>query len=127
MLRRLATMMCFAASSISGGQALADEAIDSVIHDAMAQLTPVTHNDLARERARGTDETPTMGEVNVQISDVNQKAVLKDNVVESSITGSNTVSNGAFAGASGLATVIQNSGNNVIIQDATIVNYTVHQ
>lgn len=38
------------------------------------------------------------------------------------VTGSNTVSDGAFAGASGVATVIQNSGNNVLIQNATVVN-----
>ena len=124
MLKRLATMMCIAVFCIDGGLALA---ADSVMRDAVAQLTPVTHDDLAIERARGSDETLNIGDVNVQVSNVNQKAELTNNVVESSITGNNTVSNGAFAGASGIATVIQNSGNNVIIQDATIVNYSVHQ
>ena len=37
-------------------------------------------------------------------------------------TGGNLISEGAFAGTSGLATVIQNSGNNVLIQNSTIVN-----
>jgi len=34
----------------------------------------------------------------------------------------NVISDTAFAGASGVATVIQNAGDNVIIQTATIVN-----
>ena len=37
-------------------------------------------------------------------------------------TGSNVIADGAFSGASGLPMVIQNSGNNVLIQSATIVN-----
>lgn len=38
--------------------------------------------------------------------------------------GNNTISDGAFANSSGIATVIQNSGNNVLIQDNTVVNVT---
>lgn len=38
------------------------------------------------------------------------------------LTGSNAISGGAFANTSGIATVIQNSGANVLIQNATIVN-----
>jgi hypothetical protein len=95
--------------------------------DTMAQLTPVANDDLAMERARGSDKTIDIGQINVQHSDIVQNATLDHNTVDSSVTGNNTVSNGAFAGASGLATVIQNSGNNVIIQNATIVNYSAQQ
>jgi hypothetical protein len=37
-------------------------------------------------------------------------------------TGSNFVNGGAFVNASGFPTVVQNSGNNVLIQNATIIN-----
>lgn len=37
-------------------------------------------------------------------------------------SGYNTIDGGAFNGAAGMPTVIQNSGNNVLIQNATIVN-----
>ncbi|WP_368563527.1 hypothetical protein [Pseudoxanthomonas sp. UTMC 1351] len=37
------------------------------------------------------------------------------------IAGANTISDGAFANANGLSTVIQNSGSNVLIQNAMIV------
>jgi len=41
------------------------------------------------------------------------------------LTGSNSVSDGAFSGASGVPMVIQNSGNGVLIQNATILNVMV--
>lgn len=37
-------------------------------------------------------------------------------------SGYNTISDGAFTGAAGVPMVIQNSGNNVLIQNATIIN-----
>ena len=36
--------------------------------------------------------------------------------------GYNTIADGAFTGAVGVPMVIQNSGNNVLIQNATIIN-----
>lgn len=38
------------------------------------------------------------------------------------VTGSNTIAGGAFANASGVPMVIQNSGANVLIQNATVIN-----
>lgn len=43
------------------------------------------------------------------------------NTANGVIAGANTISDGAFAHASGLSTVIQNSGSNVLIQNAMIV------
>lgn len=37
-------------------------------------------------------------------------------------TGSNRIDSGSFANASGLPMVIQNSGANVLIQNATVIN-----
>ena len=37
-------------------------------------------------------------------------------------TGANAIGGGAFAGASGIPVVIQNSGANVLIQNATVIN-----
>ena len=38
------------------------------------------------------------------------------------VTGTNSITGDSFAGASGLPSVIQNSGNNVLIQNGVIVN-----
>lgn len=45
-----------------------------------------------------------------------------DNVANRVVTGSNTISDGSFASSSGLPTVIQNTGSNVLIQNATVLN-----
>lgn len=57
-----------------------------------------------------------------QKSDVNQAATLGDNVLTAGETGSNVISSNSFTDLQGIAHVIQNSGNNVIIQDSTTFN-----
>ena len=52
-------------------------------------------------------------------------ADVQDNIVVDSVSGNNYVSGDAFSGASGFSTIIQNSGNHVVIQNATIVNLSV--
>ena len=52
----------------------------------------------------------------------NLDAQLHDNTATSNVTGSNFVTSAAFSGSSGFSTVVQNSGNNVIIQNATVLN-----
>lgn len=61
------------------------------------------------------------GDGNV-FNDAQLKGVVANNQVSNTSTGMNVISDGAFAGSAGLSTVIQNSGNNVLIQNATIVN-----
>lgn len=50
------------------------------------------------------------------------KGMVADNVAKNLTTGMNVISDGAFSGSSGFSSVIQNSGNNVLIQNSTIVN-----
>jgi hypothetical protein len=47
---------------------------------------------------------------------------VSDNSANRVVTGQNSITQGSFANASGLPTVIQNSGANVLIQNATILN-----
>lgn len=78
---------------------------------------PVAEIELATERGR-----ELMLEQNNKILTDGE---LYDNRAVDNVTGMNTITEGAFAAASGLPTVIQNSGNNVLIQNATILNLTV--
>ncbi len=48
-----------------------------------------------------------------------------NSIVGSTVSGYNSVSSGAFTNMSGFATVIQNSGNQVLIQNDLIVNVTM--
>ena len=56
------------------------------------------------------------------INEAQLKGVVANNSAVNVQTGSNSISDGAFAGSAGLSTVVQNSGNNVLIQNSTIVN-----
>jgi hypothetical protein len=58
-------------------------------------------------------------------NDMRLDGVVGSNSASNLTTGANTISTGSFAGASGLPVVIQNSGNNVLIQNATIVNVQI--
>ena len=50
---------------------------------------------------------------------------VQDNAAINNLTGQSIITNGAFTNASGVATTIQNSGNNVLIQNATILQLDV--
>ncbi len=62
-----------------------------------------------------------------QVNDSQQNAVLTDNVLTNSVTGDNSISDNALSGASGITTVIQNTGNQVVLQANTMVNILINQ
>lgn len=69
------------------------------------------------------------GGTEIEISNENKlhaTATVDGNYAHDLTTGGNWVSEGSFAGASGLLMSIQNTGNNVLIQNSTIVNVDVH-
>ncbi|MBO4122372.1 hypothetical protein J5T34_16730 [Cupriavidus gilardii] len=71
----------------------------------------------------GTDALADIrGGAEVVVNDMRLAGVVADNTANRVITGSNAISDGAFANASGLPTVIQNTGANTLIQNATILN-----
>jgi len=59
------------------------------------------------------------------VNELQLKGVVADNRAVNVTTGGNYITEGAFAGTSGIPMVVQNSGNNVLIQNATIVNVQV--
>lgn len=52
-------------------------------------------------------------------------AINANNNSTGSVTGNNVVSSAALTNNSGLVSIVQNSGNNVIIQNATLVNLSL--
>jgi len=92
----------------------------NVVHETvLSKIEPVLLDELDNERGRG-------GGV-VDITTLNKMRVkgnLTDNVAIDNINGFNIIDNGSFTGSHGLISVIQNTGNNVLIQDATILNVT---
>ena len=66
------------------------------------------------ETARGGSDTIT--------SDTRLGGVVANNSAQHVTTGANSIASGSFSGAVGLPVVIQNSGANVLIQNATVIN-----
>jgi len=97
--------------------ALADDAGSS-------QATPETSQ--FGERISDADLSAYRGGSALQISEMSLDSKLLNNQAIANVTGSNFVTQDAFSGASGFSTVVQNSGNNVIIQNATILNISLH-
>ena len=56
------------------------------------------------------------------INEQNLNGTMSDTEAKHNVSGGNMISGTAFSNAAGLPTVIQNSGNNVLIQNSTIVN-----
>ena len=59
------------------------------------------------------------------LNDMKLNGVVSDNRASNLTTGNNAITDGAFTGVSGVPLVVQNSGNNVLIQSATIINVQV--
>lgn len=83
---------------------------------------PVGDSALATQRGGQEGMTIDLDSVSNRIT---ENALLAENVAEDVTTGDNRIFDGSFAGASGVTSAIQNSGNNVIIQDSTVVNVTM--
>lgn len=74
----------------------------------------------------GTSVTPatlaTMRGGTDVVENMHLHGTVDNNSADHVASGYNTISGGAFTGAAGVPMVIQNSGNNVLIQNATIIN-----
>jgi hypothetical protein len=80
--------------------------------------------------ATPTDQLQQMsGGTNVTNNVNNQtlNGTMTDTEAKNNISGDNLVSGSAFTSSAGLSTVIQNSGNNVLIQNSTILNVRMNQ
>lgn len=102
-----------------------------VCYAGMAKALPVDVNKLSVIRDAvlldELDEVRGLGGV-VDITTIvnsNIEAELSNNTANNNVTGFNIIDNGAFTEASGIFSIIQNTGNNVIIQDSTIVNVSI--
>lgn len=74
----------------------------------------VSDNDLENERGASLPDD--------ELTAVLMEATSANNVAKNTETGSNAIMGDALGHAQGLVNVIQNTGNNVVIQSATVVN-----
>lgn len=62
------------------------------------------------------------GGADLHINENDARGTVTDNVARNVSTGNNTISDNAFSNMNGIPVVVQNSGNNVLIQNSTILN-----
>lgn len=75
----------------------------------------------AMNKARGGQNV----ELDLFYAESDVDGISSDNVATNTVSGNNILSPGAFADSSGISSVIQNTGNNVLIQNSTVVNLTL--
>ena len=85
----------------------AAESSDSSLGAPVAQAT------LAAQRGGDDSEVHNTIHINGDVT---------DNTATNVVTGANNIQDGSFSNASGIMSVVQNTGANVLIQSATIVN-----
>jgi hypothetical protein len=62
------------------------------------------------------------GGFDVVKNDMQLSGTVANNSTYNVVSGNNLITGGSFSNASGFPTVVQNSGSNVLIQNATIIN-----
>lgn len=103
-----ATTVVVASTTTAVGKAPAQQR-----NDAGDSLQASVLSDSVLAEQRGGTETHNQNNV---------AGTVTDNVASQLTTGSNSISENSFSNSSGIPIVIQNSGNNVLIQNSTILN-----
>lgn len=82
----------------------------------------VSGDDLDHASGRqGSEGNPDL----VQLSETKSDGRLENNLLTSTTTGANMMGQNAMSNVNGIATVIQNSGNQVLIQNSMTLNLSV--
>jgi hypothetical protein len=101
---------------VATGLELADSRAAAPVHEPFPAADPVATDVLARERGR---------EGGGAAQGAPHASLGHNTAVSTQVTTYNVIDRGAFAKAGGFVSVVQNTGNNVIIQDSTVVNVTI--
>ena len=78
--------------------------------------------DGASPREQVRDGAGLRGGADIVTTEATLGGTVGNNTATNVTTGFNVIDNGSFANSSGLPVVIQNSGANVLIQNATVIN-----
>lgn len=70
----------------------------------------------------GRLESQRGGQDDAQISDMRSRAAITNTSTTNVSTGNNIITDGSLVNMPGMPIVVQNSGNNVVIQNSTILN-----
>jgi len=88
--------------------------------NAFEEGTALSDADLNTHRARENIEIDQ-----ITINDQDQDGDVEENIAIGNTNGHNLIKGQAFSNSNGFSSTVQNTGNNVLIQNSTIINVTV--
>ena len=127
-LSGLAGVALWCVAGLACAQQAPDAAINPVVVAPAFVEPAIVDATIAPDAAFGSAVDPGAlsdmrgGAEQVVDNDILVNGRVEDAIADDVLTGSNSVTAGSFANASGISTVIQNTGANVLIQNAMIVN-----
>ncbi len=126
-MRRLRPYLATIATTVALFSAPASAEEEAPASDALASAVPPAASPAPALWANGSvvDEgelSRQRGGADLHLNENNASALVSDNIATNLDTGNNSISGEAFSGMSGVPMVVQNSGNNVVIQNSTILN-----
>jgi len=102
------------------------EAAEAIESDALLEMDTfeeggtLSDEELNSQRARENIQVES-----ITINDQDQDGDVTDNVAIGNTNGDNLINGEAFSNSSGFLSTVQNTGNNVLIQNSTIINVSV--
>lgn len=131
-LSKPALATALACLGLAGGTAFASPAVEGPISEpkavvpASAAAAPAGSGEQSKsglgEVVAGSRLDAERGKADLGNSEANLGGVVSGNSATNVTTGGNTIDTGSFSNMSGLPVVIQNTGANVLIQNATVIN-----
>ena len=125
----LAGPACAAEPGLLSAEQLGIQPIDSIEQLIQSVAAPQVHESKTLSIGGATVEAVDLGQLEHErgradtiIQDTRLNGDVANNSAVNVQTGSNSIDTGSFANMSGIPVVIQNSGANVLIQNATVIN-----
>jgi hypothetical protein len=110
-------LLCGALATMSHGAGPPGKTVDP------AALGPaVPEENMAQQTGR---QGVAIDELNNTLNTAETSGTVSSNLLTSTVTGTNIIGDNAFGSTSGIATVIQNSGNQNVIQSSFIMNLSI--
>lgn len=122
-LMRTAAIGVAALAALQSGWAVAG-AEDRDGNPILWEAATERHSPLGSKPVQIKALSATRGKADV-LNEMHLKGVVANNSSSNLTTGNNVITEGSFSGMVGLPLVVQNSGNGVLIQNATIINLQV--
>jgi len=124
-MKRITRMCTLLLAALPMAAFAAEPAKLPVVVGFLSQVNVAQQDDFSKDWGTTTDAAvlgDLRGGADIITTEATLGGTVGNNTATNITTGMNVIDNGSFANASGLPVVIQNSGANVLIQNATVIN-----